>query len=84
MCVTRRGTQPVLPPALWRCRGRSGGLSDIEGRKFIIFITLGDRDELTFIKAGLEALHFSCNVLSMTVNATPDDLVKKLFNQRSN
>ena len=36
------------------------------------------------IKVGLEALNFGYNVLSMTVNATPDDLVKKLFNQPSN
>lgn len=52
--------------------------------KFTDFITLSGRDELTLIKAGLQAFHFSCNVLSMTVNAAPDDLGKKLFNQPSN
>lgn len=66
------------------CQGRRGGRSDIEEGKFIVFITLSGRDELTLIKAGLEALHFGYNVLSMTVSAAPDDLVKKLFNQPSN
>lgn len=65
-------------------RGRSGDMATWRRRKFIIFITRSDHDKLTFIKAGPEPLQFAYNVLSMTVNATPNRLVKKLFNQRSN
>lgn len=52
--------------------------------KFIVVMSLSGHNEQTLIKVSLEELHFDCNVLSMTVNVTPDDCVKRLFNQWSN
>ena len=68
---------------MWCCQGTNGVISNIEEGNSVMFITLSDHDKLTLIKAGPQALHFGHNVSSMTVNATADGLVKKLFNQLS-
>lgn len=62
------------------CQVPSGGISNIEDGKFIICLTLSDRDKLTFIKAGLQALHLGFNASSVAVNDDVYGRVKKLFN----